>query len=63
MVVDRNTTRYVDSIRDVVIRKGGIVYPGVLLPSSSLPCLQEIVIVCRLHKLSSDCIAFLELAS
>ena len=58
VVVVRNARVCVDSIADVVLRKGRIVKPGISLPSRDLRCLQQRLFVCRLEKLPSDNVGF-----
>ena len=58
MVVARNARIYVDSIGDIVLRRGGIVSSGIQLSSRALHYLQQHLLGSRLEKLSSDCVGF-----
>ena len=63
MVVVRNARICVDSIEDIVLRKGGIAQYGTPLLSRALRCLQQRLIVCRLEKLTTDFVGFRLVAS
>ena len=63
MVVVRNARICVDSIEDIVLRKGGIAQYGTPLLSRALRCLQQRLLACRLEKLSSAVVGFRSVAS
>ena len=62
-MVARNTRVCVNSIADIVLRKGGIVSCGIPLPSRTLRCLQQRLLACRLEKLISNSVGFHQVAS